>query len=268
MLAFRRGGRASLGLVGAAAPTPDGECVQRRWVAKQVPKHWNPSQFQGMLESNKWRIIKDVQPPARPGGVWTFSAARPESCKEDCFVLSIFDSKPLVITPWKKVLPKPEFTPLRAAHAWGAFEGERQPQSAAMPKDTPKDTDGPDMQVDQEGLAAAGANRAAEDETADAQRSAPKAKTAKPTGLQGPGPHGVEMHDYGSNGGDCALRCFTGMQARRNGIDADTVAAKVFVSRSMCGCRIIGAGGKPGVLTLRVLRPRRVVRVPLLRTSV
>ena len=42
-----------------------------------------------------------------------------------------------------------------------------------------------------------------------------------------PGPHGVPVQDYGSNGGDCGLRCLAATQALRNGIPADQVQAKI-----------------------------------------
>ena len=85
-LAFRRGGRASLGIVGEGTTVAESSGLRLRWAAKSVPRHWSPTQFRRMLDVQTWRVVADLQPPARPGGVCTFAAARPEGRSEDCFV--------------------------------------------------------------------------------------------------------------------------------------------------------------------------------------
>ena len=97
-LAFRRGGRASLGIVGEGTTVAESSSLRLRWAAKSVPRHWSPTQFRRMLDAQAWRVVPDLQPPARPGGVWTFAAARPEGRSEDCFVLGL-EGKSIVIVP-------------------------------------------------------------------------------------------------------------------------------------------------------------------------
>ena len=143
-LTFRRGGRASLGLVGVAVPETAAEGLRKRWAARQVPKHWTPAQFQRMLELHQWRVPKDIQPPARPGGVWTFAAVRPESCKEDCFILALEEGRPLTIAPWKKTVPKPESTPLWASGTGGALQGKRPPSEARATEEEKGTAEDPD----------------------------------------------------------------------------------------------------------------------------
>ena len=73
-VAFRRGGRANLGLIGEAADAPSDGIVRKRWVARGVPTTWLPGQFEELLTKNHWRVLKDITPPARPRGLWTFQA--------------------------------------------------------------------------------------------------------------------------------------------------------------------------------------------------
>ncbi|CAE7245199.1 unnamed protein product [Symbiodinium sp. CCMP2592] len=119
-LAFRRGGRASLGIGGEGTTTTVAESssLRLRWAAKSVPRHWSPTQFRRMLDAQAWRVVADLQPPARPGGVWTFAAARPEGRSEDCFVLSL-EGKSIVIVPWKRV-----------SKGWASLSGTRKAQEA------------------------------------------------------------------------------------------------------------------------------------------
>ena len=98
-----------------------------RWAAKSVPRHWSPTQFRRMLDAQAWRVVADLQPPARPGGVWTFAAARPEGRSEDCFVLGL-EGKSIVIVPWKRSPPKPEVAPLRVSKGWASLSGTRKAQ--------------------------------------------------------------------------------------------------------------------------------------------
>ena len=48
-LAYRKGGRANLGLVGIAPDKTDESQVRKRWSAKGIPTGWTPQQFTQVL---------------------------------------------------------------------------------------------------------------------------------------------------------------------------------------------------------------------------
>ena len=55
-LAFRREGRASLGLVGEGPSVAESSILRARWAVRAVPRHWNPAQFRRMLDAQAWRV--------------------------------------------------------------------------------------------------------------------------------------------------------------------------------------------------------------------
>ena len=235
-LAFRRGGRASLGIVGEGTTVAESSSLRLRWAAKSVPRHWSPTQFRRMLDAQAWRVVADLQPPARPGGVWTFAAARPEGRSEDCFVLGL-EGKSIVIVPWKRSPPKPEVAPLRVSKGWASLSGTRKAQedgdaaalgeaAGIMDIDAGAGADDDGEATGDEHMEGQGAKRPAQAPAQEQHRQAPKARMAKPEIGQGQGPHGVPLRDHGSNGGDCGLRCLAVTQALRNGMDAAHAAEK------------------------------------------
>ena len=68
-LAYRKGGRDNLGLVGVPsrsdANAQDASQLRIRWAAKGIPNKWSPNQVLQGLTGNKWRCIKDLTAPAK-----------------------------------------------------------------------------------------------------------------------------------------------------------------------------------------------------------
>ena len=187
-LAFRRGGRASLGIVGEGTTVAESSSLRVRWAAKSVPRHWSPTQFRRMLDAQAWRVVADLQPPARPGGVWTFAAARPEGRSEDCFVLGL-EGKSIVIVPWKRSPPKPEVAPLRVSKGWASLSGTRKAQedgdaaalgeaAGIMDIDAGAGADDDGEATGDEHMEGQGAKRPAQAPAREQHRQAPKARMA------------------------------------------------------------------------------------------
>ncbi|OLP76838.1 Peridinin-chlorophyll a-binding protein, chloroplastic [Symbiodinium microadriaticum] len=101
-LAYRAGGGSCLGLIGVSpGENDDSEAsIKRRWAAKGVPSTWFPAQLQQLLASQHWRVISDIQAPARPKGVWTFSAAPPQAQPTSQWFLKCGEQGTIEISPW------------------------------------------------------------------------------------------------------------------------------------------------------------------------
>ncbi|CAE7276521.1 unnamed protein product [Symbiodinium sp. CCMP2592] len=132
-LAYRSGGGSCLGLIGIPAGENGSEAalLKRRWAAKNVPSSWSPPQLQQLLTSQGWRVISDIQAPARARGIWTFSAA-PGSVEPSgqWFLKCGDDIGTIEIHAWQKRSTKPVSHPMRAAPAW-----------VTRPQDPPQDGD-------------------------------------------------------------------------------------------------------------------------------
>eukprot|EP00439_Symbiodinium_sp_Y106_P000658 s307_g1.t1 len=260
-LAYRKGGRDNLGLVGvpprSTANAQDGSQLRTRWVAKGIPRKWSPNQVLQGLNGNKWRCIKDLTAPAKGSGVWTFSAVPPTTSDTNCFVLRLGEDANIIITPWRRAAVKPSTLSLRAPSGWVTVDKmkddsdddvdgkqpkppeDRSPAEAAsevtatvLDSGTTQD----DAQMNGESQANQGLKRTPDSPQKDGNKPKPKqAKVDAPAATSSPskgpsltttGPDGVQAWDLGGNG-DCGFRCIGGIQAVRNKVTVEQVEAKV-----------------------------------------
>ena len=244
-LALRRGGNSNLGLLGCKSTNEAEQMQRRRWVAKMVPHTWTPAQFQTVLEKAGWRVLAEVTPPQRRGGVWTFRGAQPESGKT-CFMLDVSQEKNIVIVPWLPKFKKPATTPV-----WTGKQGwitTSEPQSTQEISDDEGDKSGPaPTQLD---TATQNSQEDVDMETGGGVKRGQLTSPSKPekggllkkklkTDLNGTsfkgkgdhadglrGPHGQRLWDL-SGTGDCGFRCLSAHAALRNGKSEQDISSKI-----------------------------------------
>ena len=77
-----------------------------------------PAQFHDALTKHSWRVIADVQPPAKGGGNWTFRGVSLQGASEG-LVLELGTAKPSFFLPWKPAKRVAPMAPVRAQkHGW------------------------------------------------------------------------------------------------------------------------------------------------------
>ena len=236
-LAYRKGGRANLGLVGIAPDKTDESQVRKRWSAKGIPTGWTPQQFTQVLEKAGWRVLKDVQSPTRPKGLWTFSGAMPEACKSTCWILELAEGKQMLVSPWVKTTPKADRMPIRSPGGWISPKGQKIGDSEAYTEAAKA------MEVDETQLdpsSQESGKRAADPAFCEAHgRAAPKAKVTNglaqdqfgpPAQLEPSdgtlGPQGVKLWDLQGNG-NCGFRALGAVQALRNQVPKADIEANL-----------------------------------------
>ena len=260
-LAYRKGGRDNLGLVGvpphSTANAPDGSQLRTRWVAKGIPRKWSPNQVLQGLNGNKWRCIKDLTAPAKGSGVWTFSAVPPATSDTNCFILQLGEDANIIITPWRRAAVKPSTLSLRAPSGWVTVDKIKDDDDDDVDEKQPKPPEGRlpatvatelpatvldtgstqcDAQMNGESQANQGIKRTSDSPQKDynkpktklAKVDAPAATSSSPNGpsLTTTGPDGVLAWDLGGHG-DCGFRCIGAIQATRNKASVQQVEAKV-----------------------------------------
>ena len=239
-LAYRKGGRSNLGIVGLAPAKVEDAQIRKRWCAKGTPTGWTPQQFVQVLEKSGWRVLKDIQAPTRPRGVWTFSGAMPEACKSTCWILPLGDDKQMLVSPWVKTLPKAERVPIRSPGGWishsPASDGDKTKHHETNMEVDRDDTEVPDASMSDK------AKRPASETAQGTQengRAAPKAKVLSstkspafgpPVQFEAPdsglGPQGVKLWDLHGTG-DCGFRALAATQAYRNGVEVATIVKNI-----------------------------------------
>lgn len=116
-IALRKGTKSNLGLIGLKNEDKGEEALRKRWVARSVPD-WAPCQFTNVLQTGGWRLIEEVQPPNKKGGVWIFKGVPPPSSPPQGVVLALETGKQVFICPWVPKFKKPDSTPIFTSRSW------------------------------------------------------------------------------------------------------------------------------------------------------
>ena len=214
-LAFRKGGGACLGLIGVPPKNPADAEVRKRWVARAVPMTWTPSRFQEVLTKHNWRVIAEVQPPAKGGGNWTFRGVCPQGASEG-LVLDFGAAKPVVISPWRPAKRAAPTAPLRAPKQGWVTVSEVDAVPCDLPKTMEVDEE-PTKQLDKADTKKRGSS-------VDSVESSKDNKAARTEGFLGP--EKTPVWDCGGDG-DCGFRVLAAQNAIRNRADVSKIMAKI-----------------------------------------
>ena len=238
-LAYRSGGGSCLGLIGIPAVQngSDDALLRRRWAAKNVPSSWSPPQLQQLLTSQGWRVISDIQAPARARGIWTFSAAPGSAEPSGQFFLQCgHDIGTIEISAWQKRSTKPVSHPMRASPAWVTRSQDLPKDSGKAPAVnlTPSDDKGDEVKatvIDASLPESAGECEMDDKRGAKHTRNAGSSPTKPPKAQRvedvcGFGPDGVQLWDLGGFG-DCGFRCLAAGNAMRQGAVPSKVKDKI-----------------------------------------
>ena len=250
-LAYRAGGRSCLGLIGVSPGENDSEAsIKRRWAAKGVPSTWFPAQLQQLLASQHWRVISDIQAPARPKGVWTFSAAPPQAHPTSQWFLKCGEQGTIEISPWhRSTTTRLTSQPMRAHAAWVSrvksppkraetAKAAEKPEQNSQDQVPPTLIDGslPDDAVevvmgDRHGESHDDKRGEKHDRTGvPSPNKPPKAQRVDPSTSPlvsgSAGPDGAKLWDLGGFG-DCGFRCLAGSNALRLGATVEKLEPKI-----------------------------------------
>ena len=229
--AFRTGGGACLGLVGVQVAEEGDARARRRSIS------WTPAQLQQLLQDEKWRVIADIQAPARPKKVWTFTAAPPQSGSGQ-WILHCGEQGTIQISPWRKLVDKPPPMPIRGPAGWVSKPKKEeaatlQPakmcgkeQKPEMHGDSPKVDDSLKGTNAQDVCMERGDNRSPQNSPAKPPPNVPKVDPPPVRDSKELGPDEVATWDLGG-AGDCGLRCLAAAKSVRNGAPKDQVSAKI-----------------------------------------
>ena len=241
-LALRKGTKSCLGLIGLP-PTESGQPLVRRWAARGVPKTWLPYQVQEVLAHHAFRVITELQPPKRSGGLWTFKASLQENVGPEGVAISFQDSVQLLVTPWISNRPKPQSTPLLSRRGWMTVPAVQHIAPTQLDPSTQAGFSGPpDPDATANGKGPGGpitedvnmhhADRQKDNKRARS-RTPPKDTGSKKALVSGPGgrnlstgPDGVATWNLHGNG-DCGFRCLGAQAALRKGGKVEDIAAKI-----------------------------------------
>ena len=215
-LALRKGEKFCLGLIGVDSGEAQ-NCLVKRWVARGVPSSWIPSQVQEVLTAQNWRVLSDITPPQRKGGLWVFKGALPAGDSAQGSVLQLQGDKTILISPWIPKVRKPDSTPLRANKAWITVDKKA---SEIVVEEGPEPEKEKEEDDEMNGNGAPGQPPGKRKEQVKTNSPAKTGKAAKVEGSKTKdslllGPNGVERWDLGGTG-DCGFRCLAAQQALRN----------------------------------------------------
>ncbi|CAE7226261.1 unnamed protein product, partial [Symbiodinium sp. CCMP2456] len=219
--------------------------TKRRWAARGVPSSWCPAQMQQLLTSQNWRVISDIQAPARPKGIWTFSAAPPQGQSSGQWFLKCGDQGTIEISPWRKSSTRPVSFPMRAPAAWVSKAKDKDSANDGFkPNGEPEtpDSRGNDKLVAPTVIDASLPESSQEIEM-DAKRGEKHDRKAVPSPTKphkaariepesthqesdSLGPDEVKMWDLGGVG-DCGFRCLPASNAVRQGATPEQLQPKI-----------------------------------------
>ena len=234
-IALRKGTKSNLGLIGLKNEDKGEEALRKRWVARSVP-NWAPCQFTNVLQTGGWRLIEEVQPPNKKGGVWIFKGVPPPSCPPQGVVLALETGKQVFICPWVPKYKKPDSNPIFTSRSWVTVANrgvlfQDHKECAPTQMDNSESQDDDQMQVD--GTAKRPPN------SPPSVTTPPKKKVQKTEAGKGTGSSNRAVQPRGNVGpdacpvwdlqgdGDCGFRILAAQSARRNGAAVPDIEAKI-----------------------------------------
>ena len=219
-IALRKGKHSNLGLIGSHSSDQPEHLLRRRWAVRNVPG-WTPAQFEGVFAKKGWRVLNQIQPASKKGGLWTFSGAPPENSSDSNFVINIGDDVQLIVSPWSPRPRKLQSVPISSSRSWvsiakGKGSGTKDSQTIA-PTQIDENSDTEMLDSTKEGGDDVNMNSKPGKRPAEASVGSPpkvKLKTPPEPAKSVSGPSRKKLWDL-KGSGDCGFRAAAASNAMR-----------------------------------------------------